>query len=347
MDRREPLITVYIVTFRRHQMLRRAIASVLNQTHRDFVVKVINDDPTDDGVRSIINEIDSKRVTLFVPEKKRGATRNFNLVFQEQNADFVSLLEDDNWWEPEFLQRQLEVLDAHPSAPLVVGNERIWRELPDGTWLDTARTVWPFDDIRSHELSVEEIAGSAKICNSSMLIRVDRFGGYLTPDTIPVDVTEHFRERLLPRTLLLNGAPLVNYAETIRSARSSGGEDWGSWQCLLIGSIFVAANDGADRRRLAQRLWRDCPSSTSPRAVSLVASGVAFREARAVLATAPLSSVMRFGATIARRPNRLLGLAGIRRRLANELAFLVNAPLTRQLVQALREGGNREGSGAK
>ena len=42
-----PLVAVYVVTFRRHQMLRRAIASVVAQTYAN-AVKVVNDDPEDE-----------------------------------------------------------------------------------------------------------------------------------------------------------------------------------------------------------------------------------------------------------------------------------------------------------
>lgn len=333
MNDENPLIAVYIVTFRRHQMLRRAISSVIGQTHKNIVVKVVNDDPADSVVPEIIREFDDERVSLFMPVEKRGGNRNFNLALQEANAEFVSILEDDNWWEPDFLEDQLRVLKAHPDAPLVVGNERIWQELPQGDWVNTERTIWPFADVRFHEIRVEDVCGSAKICNSSMLIRGGSSRTLLTPDTIPVDVTEHFRERMLPWKLLLNGAPLANFAQTIDTARSISEEIWGSYQCLLIASVFVALKRLGSRQALARRLWKDCPSSISPRAVSLLAAGIAIREARAIVWAAPLLSVARFAVWIARRPMRLRWLMTTKRRLAGELAFLVDAPLTQYFAE--------------
>ena len=242
-----PLIAVYIVTFHRHQMLRRAIASVVAQTHLNTVVKVINDDPEDEVVADIVREFGDDRISVFAPVEKRGPTRNFNLVFEERDADHVSLLEDDNWWEPSFLAEQLSSLELHPNSSLVVGNERIWRELAGRTWLDTGRTIRPISGLQVHDLSVEEICGSAHICNRSMLIRVERARELLVPDTIPVDVTEHFRERLLAPQLLINGRPLVNYADTLQTARKKN-ETWDAYQCLLIGSVFAAASRGAPLR---------------------------------------------------------------------------------------------------
>lgn len=331
---RPPLIAIYVVTFRRHGMLRRAIASVLAQTYRNIIVKIINDDPADCQVETIGREFNDPRVSLLEPVAKRGATRNFNLAFKEAAADYVSILEDDNWWEPTFLDSQLRALASDPDAPLVVGNELVWQELPDGNWRNTGRTIWPFRDVRTHRYRAEEVAGSARICNSSMLIRVSRAGALLTPETIPVDVTEHFRERLLPPTILLNGEPLVNYAETIRTARSTGSESWGYWQYLLIGSLFIATGSPLARIALARKLWKHCPSATSPRAVSLVATSVAIPEAGSIFWTAPYASLARFAIWLARRPFRLVALRSVGRRHSKELAFLVNARLTQHCALA-------------
>lgn len=334
MTDQSPLIAVFIVTFRRHELLRRAIASVAAQTYANTVVKVVNDDPEDEVVAEIVREFGDSRISLFTPVEKRGPTRNFNLVFEERDADFVSLLEDDNWWEPSFLQEQLRALELHSDAALIVGNERLWQELPDGSWLDTGRTIWSFTDLRVHNLRIEEICGSARICNSSMLIRVDRAVELRIPDTVPVDVSEHFRERTLAPALLLNGLPLVNYAITLQTARTQG-DTWGAFQCLLIGSVFFAARGDAPRQRLAISLWKDCGSSTSPRAVSLVATGVAFPEARALLRVAPVQALVRFGVWLTRRPLHLPRLFSIGRRFADELAFLITAPLTRHFAERI------------
>jgi len=331
----KPLIAVYIVTYRRHDMLRRALASVQAQTYRNIVVRIINDDPADRRVQEIIEELSDHRIDMYRPVEKRGATRNFNIVFSDKEADYVSLLEDDNWWEPEFLERQLEVLEDNPEAMIVVGNEWIHCELPNGGWLDTRRTIWPFRNVVEHHYRLEEVCGSAKICNSSMLIRVDKSSDLRTPDSIIVDVTEHFRERVFSPPILLNGDPLVNYAVTLSSARTSNGKQWTETQCVLIGSVFIALASDNSRLELARRLWKDCSDPVSPRAVLLLAASVAIREARALLRTAPMISVMRFVVWLVRHPVCFGQLASVKRRMSRELAFLVDAPLTRKLAGRL------------
>lgn len=324
-------VAVFVVTYRRHVMLRRALASVLAQSHRDIVVKVVNDDPEDGEVARIVAEQGDARVTLYQPLMKRGATRNFNLMFEEEGVPFVSLLEDDNWWEPTFLEEMLAALIGSPHN-LIVGNERIWRELPDGAWEDTGRTIFNFSEVRVSRLRIEDICGSARLCNSAMLVRVRVGHDLRTPDTIPVDVTEHFRERLLDKEALLMGRPLVNYAETLATARSTRGDQWGALQYILIGSVFAALREPSARAELAQRLWSECPSPTSPRAVSLVGAGLAIAEARALLVAAPAVAVARFVASLAKSPTKIGSLLRCRRTYGRELDFLSRAPLTRVLA---------------
>jgi hypothetical protein len=332
MTTEPPLIAVYLVTFHRHWMLTRALASILAQTHTNLIVRVVNDDPDDRAVVNIVQGFGDPRARMFAPMARRGATRNFNLMFSEPEASHVSLLEDDNWWEPGFLESMLAALSANRDHFIVVGNERIWRELPGGDWQDTGQTIWPFRDVREHRYRVKEICGSAKLVNSAMLARLTGDADLRTPDTIPVDVTEHFRERLLSPSVLLVGEPLVNYVETLVTARSAGGGQWGAWQALLIGSVFVAATQPGARRKLAERLWAECAAPTSPRAVSLVGTGFAVAEARTLVRTAPAPALARFALWAARRPAQAGQIAVARRRHADALAFLVEAPLTRRLA---------------
>jgi glycosyltransferase involved in cell wall biosynthesis len=332
----DPIVAVYLVTYHRPTMLPRALASVLSQTYRSFFVRVVNDDPFDTSVNSIVSAFNDDRIMMFEPAVKRGATKNFNLMFREREAQFVAMLEDDNWWEPTFLEKMISVLLANPSDTLAVANERIWRELSDNRWEETHRLVWSFVDTRRHQVSLEELCGSTTIRNSSTIFRLAAGQDDLrTPDSIPVDVTEHFREGLLNKRILVVGEPLVNFAETIETARSKS-DVWAMYQALLIGSVFVAAPTKEIRRIISRRLWKSCAPGASPRAVSLIATGYAFEEARYLLADAPRIAICRFFVWLARHPTRIYSFGRLTKSHKCELKFLVTAPLTQQIVSGLR-----------
>ncbi len=165
-------VAVYLITFQRPRLLERALASLLRQTESRWLCHVVNDDPCDFTVQGITASFADDRIALYQPAVHRGAAENFNLAFREAHCPFASILEDDNWWEPTFLERMLAALRNHPELEIACGNETIWEEQSNGTWRNTGCTVWP-------QLSGEALwttpfnsaCGSAKLCNSSMMFR--------------------------------------------------------------------------------------------------------------------------------------------------------------------------------
>jgi hypothetical protein len=79
-------------------------------------------------------------------------------------------------------------------------------------------------------------------------------------------------------------------------------------------------------------LWQGCPGKTSPRALGLLGAGLAIPEAGALAATAPTATLLRFLVWALRRPGAALALPGARTRYADHYAFLLVAPLTRQVA---------------
>jgi hypothetical protein len=301
-------------------------------------VVVVNDDPDDDAVEALIAELSDDRLSLYRPMAKRGAAENFNLAFADKDAAYGSILEDDNWWDPTFVGEMVAALSKHPDAHIAIGNERIWEETPDGKWIDTGQLIWGRFDTRLHGFTAEEICGSAKLCNSAMLFRLPECRAFATPPSIPVDVTEHFRERLLVSQPVLLGRPLVNYAVTRTTARSSQGSTWGVFQCLLIGSLFAAVGDRQGCARLARRLWESCGTATSPRATTLALTGIFVREARELVWQAPLVTKLRVLGWAIKRPDQVPAFSACRKAHHNEFDFLTSAPLTRRLANSFQQG---------
>jgi glycosyltransferase involved in cell wall biosynthesis len=329
-------IAIYLVTYRRPEMLKRAIRSVLAQSHQNWTLRIVNDDPIDGSVGSFIADIDDPRVHLFEPEMKRGATVNFNLLSFESEAEFVCLLEDDNWWEPEFLVEMVSIMERNPWTTVAVGNERLWLELPSGEWQNTEHTIWDFSDEKIHEYNILDLCGSAKLCNSSMLIRTAAVASYRTPDTIPVDVTEHFRERMFPKRIVLNGKPLVNYAITLETARGKG-DRWGLYQVMLISSVFEALSSERLRSELATRLWQGVDSPYSPRATILIEAGIASSAARALFKLAPIPTHLKRHLRNLKRFVQGQKKTESIQNFDAEMHFLTNAPLVRELALEMQK----------
>lgn len=324
-----PVARIYVVTYRRPHLLRRALKSLILQTRTDWVAEVLNDDPEDDRVDSLVAELGDSRVQLSKPPLRRGGTGNFNYAFRSVAEPFAAILEDDNWWQPDFLADMVSALQRHPDVALGCCNERIWVEQTDGSWVDTGRNVWPLTGGEQlFEWKPSDKCGSAKLCNSALLFRTSKAESMQTPSEIPIDVTEHFRERVVPHPFLLVNKPLVNYAETRDTHRSRDGTTWSMYQVMLIGSVFALAPSGC-RKQLAMSLWRRSREGQPLFATALLSTAWFVPDARALWAEAGLGDKMRFAAHALRRWQSMLALRHALIKREAEWQWLLQGPFAK------------------
>lgn len=103
------LVSVYIPTKNRLDMLQAAIESVLNQTHRGVEVIVV-DDASTDGTKSYLTELAAKdtRVKFLSNSQSKGACVARNMAIKQAQGEFVTGLDDDDEFEPYHLAALLE-----------------------------------------------------------------------------------------------------------------------------------------------------------------------------------------------------------------------------------------------
>lgn len=104
-----PAFTVLIPTYRRPDLLREAIASVLAQTFDDFEVLVV-DDASGDETPEVVDAVQDPRVRYVCRDRNGGAGATRNTGFEHARGDLVALLDDDDVYLPEFLARTHDVL---------------------------------------------------------------------------------------------------------------------------------------------------------------------------------------------------------------------------------------------
>jgi GT2 family glycosyltransferase len=110
-------VSVIIPTHNRAPQLLRAVRSVLEQSHQDLEVLVVDDESTDD-TRAVVEAIDDTRVRyLWQPNAGPAAARNNGL--RHSRGDYIALLDDDDEWLPWKIEAQIKVLQAFPDAGLV------------------------------------------------------------------------------------------------------------------------------------------------------------------------------------------------------------------------------------
>jgi glycosyl transferase family 2 len=110
-----PAVSVILPTYQRRELVRRAIASVMAQTHRDFELIVVDDGSTD-GTREALASVSEKLRYRWQPNRGVAAARNAGL--RMARGSIVAFLDSDNRWLPDHLDTLTKALDSHPEAVL-------------------------------------------------------------------------------------------------------------------------------------------------------------------------------------------------------------------------------------
>lgn len=247
---------VYLLTYRRHALLPRALASLLNQTFTDWVCELHNDDPDDRFPQELVKQMDDPRITVINHSENWGATRSFNHVFQPTAEPFISLLEDDNWWEPTFLETMIAALKQHSDVQVAWANMQLWQEQVDGSWHDTGRAIWPRQDTNLPEQlnwgQPQQMVGALH-SNGAMMLRSPQSHRYCIPDHTPFEAMEAVRERTFSFPILFVPQVLANFAMTRTSSRSNRHATWAQMQTLLTAS-FLKHRPMTQKER--QNVWQ-------------------------------------------------------------------------------------------
>lgn len=111
----EGLVSVVIPTYRRAELLNRAIDSVLNQTYSNIECIVVNDNIPNDEYSKVLYGLiqkyksDSRFVFLEQAKHINGAEAR-NCGIRNAKGEFVAFLDDDDWWKPQKIEHQVEFI---------------------------------------------------------------------------------------------------------------------------------------------------------------------------------------------------------------------------------------------
>lgn len=106
-----PKVSVVIPTFNRAHVLRRSIASVLDQTYVDLELIVV-DDGSSDGTDVLVQGIFDSRLRYIKQPKNRGVSAARNRGIAEARGEWLAFLDSDDVWLPHKLERQFAALDG-------------------------------------------------------------------------------------------------------------------------------------------------------------------------------------------------------------------------------------------
>jgi glycosyltransferase involved in cell wall biosynthesis len=137
-----PTVSVIVRTVRRPQRLRECLQSLAAQTYREFELVLV--DMSEDSMTSIVGEMRARLPIVRHLRLKRACSRPvaLNRGIESASGRFVTILDDDNLWEPDHL---VNIVDNFEGADLVYTGVRIQTLTPDGELIQEQTHYLPFD----------------------------------------------------------------------------------------------------------------------------------------------------------------------------------------------------------
>lgn len=113
------LVSVIMPTYRRSEKLTRAIESVLGQSYKNIELLLVNDnEPEDQYSKDLQQQVSAyksdSRFKLIMQQKHVNGAVARNVGIRQAKGEYIAFLDDDDWWKPEKIERQVEMLSSLP-----------------------------------------------------------------------------------------------------------------------------------------------------------------------------------------------------------------------------------------
>ncbi len=148
-------ISVIIPTYNRVEFVQKAVESVLNQTHKDFEL-IIVDDGSEDNTKEIISSFHDERIKYYY-QFNRGPGPARNEGIKKSSGKYLAFLDSDDVWVSEKLETQLNEMKKHAEYFLSHTEE---------LWYKGVRQIKPLKMHRKRHGDIFE--WSLKLCSVSM-----------------------------------------------------------------------------------------------------------------------------------------------------------------------------------
>lgn len=114
--KKKTLVSVYIPTHNRSGLLKRAVDSVLNQSHKDVEIIIVDDGSSDDTEATVQNYLQQhKNIVYLRHEQPKGACAARNYAISVAKGKYITGLDDDDEFKPDHVSGLFNSFDEQYS----------------------------------------------------------------------------------------------------------------------------------------------------------------------------------------------------------------------------------------
>ncbi len=115
-----PVVSVVMLTYKRADLVGRAIESILGQTYKDFEFIILND-ASSDNTDEIIAKYKDKRIRYYKNDTNKGIAYSRNRITKLARGKYIMIMDDDDVSLPERMELQVKFLEENPDIDVVAG----------------------------------------------------------------------------------------------------------------------------------------------------------------------------------------------------------------------------------
>lgn len=164
------MVSCIIPTYKRSDMLVRAIKSVLSQSYTNLEVLVVDDNNPGDEyscqVHKVVSAISDNRLTIVTQERHINGAAARNAGIQAASGEYIAFLDDDDEWLPLKLEKQIEALSKQPECD---GASCLYKKVKENNTIYSC-PIYSCDNL--HQKVFER---TVSVCTPTLLIKKSCF----------------------------------------------------------------------------------------------------------------------------------------------------------------------------
>lgn len=169
-----PLISVVMSVFNGEKTVGDAMASILQQSFRDFEFIIINDASTDNS-RKILESFSDPRILLIHNEINMGQARSLNRGIVMAKGRYIARLDADDIAHPTRLELQVNIMESHPAYGVLGSRSVIFFGNNSPLWPKEIPTSPPPRDITGKIFKFNPLNHSSILMRRSVFYRAGRY----------------------------------------------------------------------------------------------------------------------------------------------------------------------------
>ena len=169
------LVSVILPVWNGEQLLDRALASVLSQTHQNLEVVIVDDGSSDGTQRLIARWLKQDKRVFCLQQSQAGVASARNRAIAEARGEFIAPLDHDDIWANDKLETQLAVFSAGDERLALVSSGWARIDTDDRILSQSARPIADGGNLKVLAVSNYIVSSSIPLMRRSAVIKV---GGY-------------------------------------------------------------------------------------------------------------------------------------------------------------------------